>query len=56
LQRYAAQQLDALGLGYLHVIEPRIAGSQVVEEGAAPVASRTLRKVFSGDKAESVAP
>lgn len=45
---YAAQQLDALGLAYLHIIEPRVAGSQVVEEGAAPVASRALRKVFSG--------
>lgn len=45
---YAAEQLNALGLAYLHIIEPRVAGSQVVEEGAAPIASRALRKVFSG--------
>jgi N-ethylmaleimide reductase len=45
---YAAEQLNTLGLAYLHVIEPRVAGSQVVEEGAAPVASRALRKVFGG--------
>nr|WKF55625.1 N-ethylmaleimide reductase [Paraburkholderia busanensis] len=45
---YAAQQLNGLGVAYLHIIEPRVAGSQVVEEGAAPVASRALRQVFSG--------
>lgn len=45
---YAAEQLNVLGLAYLHIIEPRVAGSQVVQEGAPPIASRTLRKVFSG--------
>ncbi|RFU45232.1 alkene reductase [Paraburkholderia sp. DHOC27] len=45
---HAAEKLNALGLAYLHVIEPRVAGSQVIEEGAEPVASRALRKVFSG--------
>lgn len=45
---HAAEQLNARGLAYLHVIEPRVAGSQVVEEGTAPVASRALRKLFSG--------
>jgi N-ethylmaleimide reductase len=45
---YAAAQLNALGLAYLHVIEPRVVGSQTVDEGAAPVASRMMRKVFSG--------
>jgi len=36
------------GLAWLHVIEPRVAGSQVVKEGEPPVAARGLREVFGG--------
>jgi len=45
---HVATQLDAFGLAWLHVIEPRVAGSQVVKEGEPPVAARALRKVFKG--------
>jgi N-ethylmaleimide reductase len=45
---HAAEQLNAFGLAYLHVVEPRVAGSQLVDENAEPVASRALRRVFSG--------
>jgi len=36
------------GLAYLHVIEPRISGSTPVGENLKPVASETLRKIFTG--------
>ncbi|WP_438391150.1 alkene reductase [Caballeronia sp. DA-9] len=45
---YAADQLNRFGLAYLHLIEPRIKGSELVSEGLAPVASRHLRKIFKG--------
>lgn len=45
---HAARELDAFGLAYLHVIEPRVAGSQEVAEGAHAVAARELRAVFHG--------
>lgn len=46
---YVAAQLNALGIAYLHLIEPRIAGN--IEDEArdqAPVAAKTLRAVFHG--------
>jgi N-ethylmaleimide reductase len=46
---YVAEELDALGIAYLHVIEPRIAGN--VENDAhdqSPVAAKTLRAHFRG--------
>jgi N-ethylmaleimide reductase len=46
---YVAGELDKLGIAYLHLIEPRIAGN--VEDGTRdqqPVASRTLRAHFHG--------
>ncbi len=45
---YAAEQLNRFGLAYLHVIEPRIVGSYLKEEGLQPVASAQLRKIFKG--------
>jgi N-ethylmaleimide reductase len=46
---YVADELDKLGLAYLHLIEPRIAGNVEDEtRDQSPVASKTLRKVFSG--------
>jgi N-ethylmaleimide reductase len=45
---YAADQLNRFGLAYLHIIEPRIKGSEAIEDGLAPVASAQLRKVFKG--------
>src|ERR1700746_2933226 len=44
---YVAGQLDRLGIAYLHVIEPRIKGTEDVAKGQAPVASQQLRQKFS---------
>src|SRR4029077_9229821 len=40
-------QLDRVGVAYLHVVEPRIKGTEDVSEGQAPVASQHLRQKFS---------
>ncbi|MEI9984460.1 MAG: hypothetical protein WDN69_15400 [Aliidongia sp.] len=46
--RYFAERLNAYGLAYLHVIEPRVMGTETLEEGQPPVASAFLRQVFAG--------
>ncbi len=45
---YAVQQLNAFGLAYLHLIEPRIIGGTEAADGLPPVAAAQLRKVFKG--------
>ncbi|WP_322015203.1 alkene reductase [Paraburkholderia sp. J12] len=45
---YFADRLDTYGLAYLHVIEPRVMGTETLEESAEPVASSFLRQHFSG--------
>lgn len=45
---YFAGELNRFGLAYLHVIEPRINGSNLVDETMRPVASEALRKIFKG--------
>jgi N-ethylmaleimide reductase len=45
---YFAERLNAYGLAYLHVIEPRVMGTETLVEGQAPVASSFLRKIFNG--------
>jgi N-ethylmaleimide reductase len=45
---YFAQRLNEYGLAYLHVIEPRVMGTETLVEGQAPVASAFLRQMFSG--------
>jgi N-ethylmaleimide reductase len=45
---YVAEQLNRIGLAYLHIIEPRVKGNIVLVEGQAPVASEELRKIFKG--------
>lgn len=45
---YFADRLDTYGLAYLHVIEPRVMGTETLVEGVAPVASAFLRQRFSG--------
>ena len=44
---HAAAKLDAMGIGYLHVVEPRIRGTELIAE-AEPVAARHLRTIFKG--------
>jgi N-ethylmaleimide reductase len=45
---YAAEQLNHFGLAYLHLIEPRIVGSELRAHGLPPVAAHRLRRVFKG--------
>jgi N-ethylmaleimide reductase len=45
---YVAQQLNNFNLAYLHIVEPRVKGNIVVNEGQAPIAAQQLRKVFKG--------
>jgi hypothetical protein len=44
---YVTEQLDRLGIGYLHVVEPRIKGTEEIRLGAAPIAAQHLRPKFS---------
>ena len=46
---YVAEHLNEFGLAYLHVIEPRVKGNVVIEEGQAPIAAQQLRKIFKGN-------
>jgi N-ethylmaleimide reductase len=48
LFRYVADRLNDFGLAYLHVIEPRMKGADLVAEGQGPVAAQELSKVFRG--------
>ena len=43
-----AKALAPLGLAYLHIIEPRVIGSQEAANGLPPVAAANLRKFFKG--------
>ena len=45
---YVAAQLNQFGLAYLHIVEPRIKGSEEISEGLEPIASEQLSKVFKG--------
>ncbi len=45
---YLAGQLDRFGLAYLHIVEPRVKGSQLIAERQAPIAAERLRKIFNG--------
>ena len=44
---YVTEQLDKRGIAYLHVIEPRIKGIELIAEGQAPIAALHLRPKFS---------
>ena len=48
LFRYVAERLNDVKLAYLHVIEPRVKGGEVIAEGQGPVAAQELSKVFHG--------
>jgi N-ethylmaleimide reductase len=45
---YVASELNRFGLAYLHIIEPRIAGSGLIAERQEPIASQGLRKILKG--------
>jgi len=44
---YVVTELDRLGIAYLHVVEPRIKGTEDIAHGQAPVAVQHLRSKFS---------
>ena len=44
---YVTTQLDRLGIAYLHVVEPRIKGTEEISHGRAPMAAQHLRPKFS---------
>jgi N-ethylmaleimide reductase len=48
LFRYVAERLNGLNLAYLHVIEPRIKGGELIAEGMGPVAAQELGQIFNG--------
>ena len=45
---YVGECLNKFGLAYLHIIEPRIGGSEVVHANQGAVASEHLRTIFKG--------
>jgi N-ethylmaleimide reductase len=44
---YVATQLDRLGIAYLHVVEPRVKGTEEISRDQAPIAAQHLRQKFS---------
>jgi len=44
---YVATELDRLAIAYLHVVEPRIKGTEEISHGQAPTAAQHLRPKFS---------
>jgi len=45
---YVAAELNRFGLAYLHIVEPRIKGIELIREGEAPLAAQDLRPIFRG--------
>ena len=45
---YVAKGLAPLGLAYLHIVEPRVIGSQEQADGLPPVATVNLRQFYKG--------
>ena len=45
---HVAERLNPFGLAYLHIIEPRVAGNEVIHEGQGAVATEGLRRIFRG--------
>ena len=45
---YVAEALNAYGLAYLHLVEPRIRGNDTIDADAEPVATRELRRIYKG--------
>jgi N-ethylmaleimide reductase len=48
LFHHIAECLNDFNLAYLHVIEPRIKGGELIAKGQGPVAAQELSKVFRG--------
>ena len=48
LYQHVVSKLNAFGLAYLHVVEPRVKGNVTTEKTQGPVASEQLRRIFQG--------
>lgn len=46
---YFAAQLNKYPLAYLHIIEPRVMGTETLDESQGPVASTYLRQIYKGN-------
>jgi N-ethylmaleimide reductase len=46
LYGYLVDQLNRFDLAYINIIEPRVKGNIVLEEGQQPTAAMRLRKIF----------
>ena len=45
---YVVQELDRLGIGYLHIIEPRIRGNVTIEDDGKGLGAKFFRPIFQG--------
>ena len=45
---YVAKQLNSLDLAYVHIIEPRMKGIELIAQDQEPVAAQHLRAVYNG--------
>ncbi|MEO1005289.1 MAG: alkene reductase, partial [Cyanobacteria bacterium J06638_38] len=45
---YVARELDSLGVGYLHIVEPRIKGNVTIEDDGTGLGAKFFRSLFSG--------
>ncbi|MEM8720410.1 MAG: alkene reductase [Cyanobacteria bacterium P01_G01_bin.39] len=45
---YVAQELDRLGIAYLHIVEPRIKGNATIEDDGTGLGAKFFRRLFKG--------
>lgn len=45
---YVAQKLDQMGIGYLHIVEPRIKGNVTIEDDGKGLGAKFFRPIFHG--------
>ncbi|MEM8778011.1 MAG: alkene reductase [Cyanobacteria bacterium P01_G01_bin.49] len=45
---YVAQELDRMGIAYLHIVEPRVNGTVTIEDDGTGLGAKFFRSVFSG--------
>ncbi|MEM7757803.1 MAG: alkene reductase [Cyanobacteria bacterium P01_A01_bin.40] len=45
---YIARELDSLGVGYLHIVEPRIKGNVTIEDDGTGLGAKFFRSLFNG--------
>jgi len=48
LHTYIATSLNRYGLGYLHVVEPRMSGATMIKENQPSIAAKRARSIFKG--------